>query len=54
MTGGAALGAYIGYAYDGTARPLALALLVTAVLSLAFVMFSERGSLFGPPEPEDS
>ncbi|MBU2342515.1 MAG: multidrug effflux MFS transporter [Alphaproteobacteria bacterium] len=54
MTGGALLGAYIGYAYDGTARPLALALLVTAVLSLVFVMFSERGTLFGPPEPEDS
>ncbi|OBX19194.1 Bcr/CflA subfamily drug resistance transporter [Erythrobacter sp. QSSC1-22B] len=53
MTGGAALGAYIGYAYDGTARPLALALLVTAVLSLFFVLFSERGTLFGPPEPED-
>jgi MFS transporter, DHA1 family, multidrug resistance protein len=53
MTGGAALGAYIGYAYDGTARPLALALLVTAVLSLAFVLFSERGTLFGPPVPEE-
>jgi len=53
MTGGAALGAYIGYSYDGTARPLALALLVTALLSLAFVLFSERGSLFGPPEPEE-
>tara|TARA_R110002072_G_scaffold162846_7_gene315153 strand:+ start:1213 stop:2502 length:1290 start_codon:yes stop_codon:yes gene_type:complete len=54
MTGGAALGAYIGYSYDGTARPLALALLVTAVLSLAFVLFSERGTLFGPPEPEEA
>jgi MFS transporter, DHA1 family, multidrug resistance protein len=54
MTGGAALGAYIGYSYDGTARPLALALLVTAVLSLVFVLFSERGTLFGPPEPEEA
>ena len=53
MTSGAALGAYIGYAYDGTARPLALALLITAVLSLAFVMFSERGELFGEKIPED-
>ncbi len=53
MTSGALLGALIGYAYDGTARPLALALLCTAVLSLIFVLFSERGSLFGPPEPED-
>lgn len=49
MTSGAALGAAIGYSYDGTARPLALALLVTAVLSLAFVLFSEKGELFGPP-----
>lgn len=52
MTSGALLGAFIGYAYDGTARPLALALLCTAVLSLVFVLFSERGALFGPPEPE--
>ena len=53
MTSGAALGAAIGFAYDGTARPLALALLVTAVLSLAFVMFSEKGELFGPPMADD-
>ncbi|MXO69718.1 MFS transporter [Altererythrobacter marinus] len=49
MTSGAALGGFIGYAYDGTARPLALALLATAVLSLLFVLFSEKGELFGPP-----
>ena len=53
MTSGAALGAAIGYSYDGTARPLALALLVTAVLSLAFVLFSEKGELFGPPVADD-
>ena len=52
MTSGAALGAAIGQAYDGTARPLAMALLATAVISLAFVLFSERGTLFGPPQPE--
>ncbi|MXP11201.1 multidrug effflux MFS transporter [Pseudoblastomonas halimionae] len=52
MTSGAALGAAIGQAYDGTARPLAIALLATAVISLAFVLFSERGTLFGPPQPE--
>ena len=51
MTTGALLGAAVGYAYDGTARPLALALLVTATVSLAFVLYSERGRLFGPPEP---
>ncbi len=52
LTTGAALGAFIGYSYDGTARPLALALLVTALLSLAFVLFSEKGELFGVPVPE--
>ncbi|MGB3167683.1 MAG: multidrug effflux MFS transporter [Alteraurantiacibacter sp.] len=51
LTSGAALGALIGFAYDGTAEPLALALLITAVLTLAFVLFSERGELFGPPQP---
>ncbi len=53
MTSGAALGAFIGYSYDGTARPLALSLLVTAVLSLALILFSERGKLFGPTVDED-
>lgn len=48
---GSLLGAGIGYAYDGTARPLAAALLATAIVSLGFVLFSERGELFGPPEP---
>ncbi|MEW4449050.1 multidrug effflux MFS transporter [Qipengyuania sp. JC766] len=54
MTSGAALGAFIGYMYDGTARPLALALLITAVLSLVFVLFSEKGELFGEPVPDDA
>lgn len=53
MTSGAALGAYIGYMYDGTARPLALALLITAVLSLVFVLFSEKGELFGEPVADE-
>jgi len=52
MTTGALLGAGIGYAYDGTARPLALALLVTATVSLLLVLYSERGALFGPPDPD--
>jgi DHA1 family bicyclomycin/chloramphenicol resistance-like MFS transporter len=47
MTTGASLGAFIGYMYDGTARPLAAALLVTALLCLALVLFSEGGKLFG-------
>ena len=53
MTSGAALGAWIGYMYDGTARPLAAALLATAILSLVFVLFSERGELFGEKMDED-
>ena len=52
MTTGALLGAAIGYAYDGTALPLAVALVISASLSLALVLYSERGSLFGPPEPD--
>lgn len=53
LTTGAILGALIGFAYDGTARPLAVALLVTATLSLVFVLFSERGELFGAPRPDE-
>lgn len=52
MTTGALLGATVGYAYDGSARPLATALLVAALTSLAFVLYSENGRLFGPPEPD--
>ena len=52
MTTGAILGGLIGYAYDGTAVPLALSLLIGGCISLALVTWSERGKLFGPPEPE--
>lgn len=53
MVTGAVLGASIGFAYDGTARPLAASLLVCAAISLLFVLFSERGILFGPPQEEE-
>lgn len=46
MITGALLGSYIGYAYDGTARPLAIAMLSCALLALAAVLYSERGRLF--------
>ncbi|MGB7407639.1 MAG: Bcr/CflA subfamily drug resistance transporter, partial [Pontixanthobacter sp.] len=52
MTTGALLGGAIGYAYDGSAKPLALALLAGGILSLALVFYSERGKLFGPPQEE--
>lgn len=57
MALGAGVGALIGAAYDGSARPLALALLATGLLSLMLVLFSERGKLFrrihppGTPRP---
>ncbi|MFA9200546.1 MAG: multidrug effflux MFS transporter [Cypionkella sp.] len=40
------LGAAIGQAFDGTARPLAWALLICGLLSLSLVLFSEKGRLF--------
>lgn len=43
---GASLGAVIGQAYDGTARPLAAALLGAGLVALAMVLFSEHGKLF--------
>jgi len=52
MTLAAVLGAAIGYAYDGTAQPLALSLLASGIVCLLLVLYSEKGKLFGPPEPE--
>jgi DHA1 family bicyclomycin/chloramphenicol resistance-like MFS transporter len=43
---GSALGALIGQAYDGTALPLAMALLLAGIAALLLVVFSERGKLF--------
>lgn len=43
---GSTLGAFIGQAYDGTARPLALALLTAGSATLLLVLMSERGRLF--------
>jgi DHA1 family bicyclomycin/chloramphenicol resistance-like MFS transporter len=51
------LGAFVGQAFDGTARPLAMALLMAGVGCLGLVLFSERGQLFrrllppGTPRP---
>jgi DHA1 family bicyclomycin/chloramphenicol resistance-like MFS transporter len=57
MVIGSLVGIVIGQAYDGTARPLAIALLLTALSSLSLVLFSEKGKLFrrllppGTPRP---
>lgn len=46
VTIGSVLGALVGQAYDGTARPLALALVGTGISALLLVLFSEHGRLF--------
>lgn len=46
MAVGSAIGAVIGQAYDGTARPLAIGLLTCSIASLALVLWSEQGRLF--------
>lgn len=52
MTMAAVIGAGIGYSFDGTARPLALALLASGLTCLALVLLSEKGKLFGPSDAE--
>ena len=52
MTTASLLGGAIGYAYDGTARPLALALLASGLACLVLVLLSEKGKLFGPSDAE--
>lgn len=46
MAVAASLGAVIGQAYDGTARPLAWSLLAGGIAALCLVLFSEQGRLF--------
>lgn len=45
------LGIGIGQAYDGSARPISLALLLGGLIALALVLYSERGQLFRRPNP---
>jgi DHA1 family bicyclomycin/chloramphenicol resistance-like MFS transporter len=47
LASGALLGGAIGYAFDGTARPLGAAMLACGLAALVVVLFSERGRLFG-------
>ena len=46
MFGASLIGIAIGQAYDDTARPLAWALLIAAIMALLLILFSERGKLF--------
>lgn len=46
MVTASTVGGLIGQAYDGTARPLALALLAAGSVTLLAVLFSEHGRLF--------
>ncbi len=52
MITGAVLGSFIGSMYDGTARPLAIAMLLCGFLALGAILYSERGKLFGRRVPE--
>lgn len=45
------LGIVIGQAYDGSARPISLALLLGGLIALALVLYSEKGQLFRRPNP---
>jgi len=45
--GGAALGAGIGYAYDGTVVPVAAGFFCLGLIAIACVLIAENGKLFG-------
>lgn len=51
MVLGSLIGIAIGQSFDGTALPLAVALLLCGLVSLAMVLFSERGELFRRRNP---
>ncbi len=47
-TGGAAIGALIGMAFDGTTTPLHIGFLIAGLVALAMAAIVERGRLFRP------
>lgn len=51
MVIGSGLGIVFGFAYDGTARPLALAFLGCGIATLLLVLWSEHGRLFRRVNP---
>ena len=54
MVTGSLLGIYVGQSFDGSARPLAMALLACGLVALALVLFSEDGKLFRRLNPPGS
>jgi len=54
MVAGALLGSLVGQAYDNSARPLVWSLLVCGLLTLAAVLYSEKGRLFRRLNPPPS
>nr|WP_175577286.1 multidrug effflux MFS transporter [Rhizobium oryziradicis] len=50
--GGSLLGAVIGQAFDGSARPLVFGYFILGVVGLVFVLIAEKGKLFQPHNPK--
>lgn len=46
-TGGALLGFLVGQQFDGTTAPLGVGFLIYALIAIGFVLFAEKGRLFG-------
>lgn len=49
--GGAAIGAVIGQAFDGTALPMVAGFFTVSIVGLVFVLLGEGGKLFQPHNP---
>jgi DHA1 family bicyclomycin/chloramphenicol resistance-like MFS transporter len=47
VTIGAAIGAVIGQAFDGTTAPMSIGFMAAGLAALGFVTWTERGRLFG-------
>ncbi|MCM2441863.1 multidrug effflux MFS transporter [Agrobacterium vitis] len=50
--GGSVIGAVVGQAFDGTARPLVAGYFILGVIGLIFVLIAEKGKLFQPHNPK--
>ncbi|MBB4954127.1 DHA1 family bicyclomycin/chloramphenicol resistance-like MFS transporter [Agrobacterium vitis] len=50
--GGSVIGAIIGQAFDGTARPLVFGYFILGVIGLLFVLIAEKGKLFHAHNPK--